>query len=322
MWKTLFTSPKEFVTTPLKMFSEHLDEIEVKIMAANKIDKSKIMLPETLQVIKEHRNLYLAGEITFEVAAIVAPIPKFGASNKIRTLVAKVTERLGLAKKAEEVTRFPHPYIRPSKEVTRELEKAVEREVGKLEGRSVVAIEERGKEGRLVKSVSEGREEFYPRVQQPISSKGYRVHSEVKGKGPQHMRKPDFVAEKNNEVIIGETKSPKEPPTSSSWRTIQQKDSEEFRKVREDVVRREKIGEVSPEVGGHEIIIRGQIKDYAQNMGKTWDCPVNTAGKKIRGAYAAPTEQASNVEQALRNCGKTFEKIDEGNGVVVYIFDL
>lgn len=113
---TLFTSQNELITVPTKIISEHLDEIEVKIMAANKIDRHRIMLAETLQVIKEHRNLYLAGEIGFEVAAMAEPIAKVGAPNKIKALVAKVLGKFGLAEKGRiEDIRFSYPNIKSPK---------------------------------------------------------------------------------------------------------------------------------------------------------------------------------------------------------------
>ena len=87
--------------------------------------------------------------------------------------------------------------------------------------------------------------------------------------------------------------------------------------------RREQSGQLNSEVGGHEIIIRGQIPDYVSKIGKTYDLPSATSGKKIMGGYTIPSEQAANVEIALENCDKkNCRKIDGGNGVVTYIFDL
>jgi hypothetical protein len=41
------------------------------------------------------------------------------------------------------------------------------------------------------------------------------------------------------------------------------------------------------------------------------------------GGYTAPASEAKNIEDALKNCGKNeFEKIDNGNGSVTYIFPL
>lgn len=171
-----------------------------------------------------------------------------------------------------------------------------------------------------------GKREFYPKGEEALKSKGYRYYDgdeAIKGKGRAHRRKPDYVAEKDNKVVIGETKSPDEPPTSSSWRHRQPNDSEGMVNVRADVAAREKAGKLDPEVGGHEIIIRGQIPDYAKNMGKTYDMPVDAARKKIMGGYTIDASQANNVEQALKNCGrKNYKKIDTGNGSITYIFDI
>ena len=171
-----------------------------------------------------------------------------------------------------------------------------------------------------------GKKEFYPKAEGALKSKGYKYFDGdkgIKGKGRAHRRKPDYVAEKDNKIIIGETKSPNESPASSSWRHRQPNDSEEMARVRGEVAAREKAGKLDRAVGGHEIIIRGQIPDYAKNMGKTYNMPVDKAGKRIMGGYSIPSRQANNVEQALRNCGKnTFEKIDIGNGSVTYIFPL
>jgi len=41
------------------------------------------------------------------------------------------------------------------------------------------------------------------------------------------------------------------------------------------------------------------------------------------GGYTVDASQAKNVEQALKNCGKkNYEKIDNGNGSITYIFDI
>ena len=96
---------------------------------------------------------------------------------------------------------------------------------------------------------------------------------DIKGKGRRHANKPDYIAVKDGAIIIGEIKSPSEPPTSGSWRTIQPADSEVFKAVRTEVSAREKAGEISKEVGGHEIIIRGQIPDYIMKINDTYELP-------------------------------------------------
>ena len=110
----------------------------------------------------------------------------------------------------------------------------------------------------------EGKEEFYKKAEEALKSKGYQYYGEkdIVGIRSGHSSKPDYIAVKDGIVIIGEIKSPKEGPKSAMWRQIQRGDSEEFKAVRLDVARREEAGELSREVGGHEIIIRGQIPDY------------------------------------------------------------
>ena len=182
------------------------------------------------------------------------------------------------------------------------------------------------KKGAIGHPAKIGKKEFYPKGEEALRSKGYRYldgDKAIKGKGRAHRRKPDYIAEKDNKVVIGETKSPDEPPTSSSWRHRQPNDSQEMANVRADVAASEKAGKLDPEVGGHEIIIRGQIPDYAKNIGKTYDMPVDAAGKKIMGGYTVDASQGKNVEQALKNCGKkSYEKIDNGNGSITYVFKL
>jgi hypothetical protein len=171
-----------------------------------------------------------------------------------------------------------------------------------------------------------GKASFYPKAEKALESRGFEYFdgdNGIKGKSAAHRSRPDYVAIKDDDCVIGEIKSPDEPPTSGSWRQIQPNDSNDFAKVRENVKRREKSGQLDPEVGGHEIIIRGQIPDYVAKIGKTYDLPANASERKLRGGYTVPSAQAANVEDALENCGKkNCWKIDTGNGSVTYIFDL
>jgi hypothetical protein len=170
-----------------------------------------------------------------------------------------------------------------------------------------------------------GKNIFYPKAEEALKSEGYQYfdgEKDIKGKSAAHRSRPDYVSVKNNDCVIGEIKSPDEPPTSGSWRQVQPNDSSNFSKVREDVKQREKSGQLNPEIGGHEIIIRGQIPDYVSKIGKTYDLPANASDKKVRGGYTVPSEQAMNVETALANCGKQIcDKIDSGNGLVTFVFE-
>ena len=80
---------------------------------------------------------------------------------------------------------------------------------------------------------------------------------------------------------------------------------------------------LDPQVGGHGIVIRGQIPDYVSNIGITYDLPVTAQSAIVKGGYTVPSQQARNVEAALSNCGKIkYQILNSGNGMVTYIFEL
>lgn len=171
----------------------------------------------------------------------------------------------------------------------------------------------------------EGKKEFYKKVEEALKSKGYVYYDgdrDIPGKGRQHANKPDYIAVKDNKVYIGEIKSPAEGPKSGSWRQIQNSDTEEFAAVRLDVAKREKAGLLLPEIGGHEIIICGQIADYVRKIGINFDLPESVSpNMEIRRAYSMPESEEQNVAKALENCKKiVYEKIDLGNGSITYLF--
>lgn len=171
----------------------------------------------------------------------------------------------------------------------------------------------------------DGKKEFYKKVEEGLTSKGYQYFDgdrDIPGKGRQHANKPDFIAVKGNKVYIGEIKSPAEGPRSGSWRQRQNSDTEEFAAVREDVARRERAGLLSPEIGGHEIIIRGQIADYVRKIGVNFDLPSPLPKNMvIMTVYSFPEAEEGNVKKALSNCGKKVQEvIDMGNGSVTYCF--
>ena len=145
------------------------------------------------------------------------------------------------------------------------------------------------------------KEEFYPLVKSLLIDKGYRYYQEekIQGKG-RGRRKPDFVAVKEKYFLVGEIKSPSEPPTSPSWRSIQSFDTANMRRVREMVRKAEKEGKLPPEVGGHAIIMLGQIQEYILLMGERWIPPEEIRGKEILGAYAFPVEWFPQVEEAAK----------------------
>lgn len=171
----------------------------------------------------------------------------------------------------------------------------------------------------------EGKKEFYRKVEEALKSDGYEYYDgdrDIPGKGRQHANKPDYIAIKGNKVYIGEIKSPAESPKLSSWRQIQNSDTDGFKKVRMEVSQREKAGLVPPEIGGHEIIICGQIADYVRKIGINFDLPESASPKmEIRMAYSAPKSEEQNVAKAMDNCGKkVHNKIDTGNGSITYLF--
>ncbi len=168
------------------------------------------------------------------------------------------------------------------------------------------------------------KHDFYPLVAECFKSNGYTYYDgdkDIRGKGRSHACKPDYIATKGNTIIIGEIKSPNEPPISSSWRQIQNSDTEDFKKVRLEVANREKAGEVSREVGGHEIIIRGQISDYIAKIYITYNLPPSVpVNGYIKCGYSVPTSETTNVELAVKNCNiDSFKKLDISNGSTTYI---
>jgi hypothetical protein len=170
------------------------------------------------------------------------------------------------------------------------------------------------------------KEEFYQKVKESFNASGYDYYDgdeDIKGKTRQHRRKPDYIAVKGDQIIIGEIKSPLESPTSGSWRKIQPNDSPAFAKVRQDILDLEEAGMLDPNVGGHGIIIRGQIPDYVSNISITYDLPAAVPGAKVKGGYTVPSEQSRNVEAALSNCGKIkYQVLNNNNGLITYIFEL
>ena len=174
---------------------------------------------------------------------------------------------------------------------------------------------------------SEGKKEFYLKAKEALELMGFEYYDgdrDIRGKGRSHASKPDYIAIKDNVIVIGEIKSPKEGPTSGSWRQVQRSDTEEFKKVRSDVAELEKVGKIPKEVGGHDIIIRGQIPDYVSKLNKTYELPSNALKNGIlKGGYTIPTNEMANAEAAFKICMETgYEKIDIGNGSTTYIFSL
>ena len=163
---------------------------------------------------------------------------------------------------------------------------------------------------------------FYGLVKQELESKGYEVCDKIKGKGRQHAKKPDYIAIKDNNLIIGEIKSPAEPPTTESWRQIQNSDTERFAKIREKVKKFEDLKKIEPNVGGHIIIILGQLPDYKDCICSTYDIPLNYGNCNILYGYSIPIEQAENVRKAFEICKINVTNKVTGDYSVTFIYNI
>jgi hypothetical protein len=174
---------------------------------------------------------------------------------------------------------------------------------------------------------AEGKAAFYSKADQSMTTAGFRYFDgdrDIRGKGRSHASKPDYIAARNGELIIGEIKSPLESPKSGSWRTPQKSDTEPFSKIRLEVAGREQAGEVSKEIGGHLIIIRGQIPDYVRKLGVTYDVPAECSQPEtIKCGYTVPEHEKGNVIEGLRLSNiDAYEVINDGNGSVTFIYQL
>jgi len=71
--------------------------------------------------------------------------------------------------------------------------------------------------------MTEGKEEFYKKAEEALKRSGYQYYGEkyIVGIGSSHSSKPDYIAVKDDIVVIGEIKSPREGPKSAIWRQIQ-----------------------------------------------------------------------------------------------------
>lgn len=172
-----------------------------------------------------------------------------------------------------------------------------------------------------------GKASFYHKAGESLASAGYRYFDgdrDIRGKTRSHASKPDYIAASNGTLVIGEIKSPSESPKSGSWRTPQKSDTWQFTEVRLEVSRREQKGEVQKDVGGHEIIIRGQIPDYVRKLGITYDIPSGLAGhSSVKCGYTVPDHEKINVIEALRISRiDAFEVVNNGNGSITFIYEL
>jgi hypothetical protein len=76
-------------------------------------------------------------------------------------------------------------------------------------------------------------------------------------------------------------------------------------------------------MGGHIIIIKGQIQEYVDNIGKTFCLPENSQGQfNLKGGYTVPVSQKVNVKRALTYLKMSYTVIDIGNDSITFIIDL
>ena len=171
-----------------------------------------------------------------------------------------------------------------------------------------------------------GKKAFYQKAGESLTLAGFTYFDgdrDIQGKTRSHASKPDYIAARNGSLIIGEIKSPAESPKSGSWRTPQKSDTWQFTEVRLEVARREQNGEVPRDIGGHEIIIRGQIPDYVRKLGVTYDIPSGlTNHSSVQCGYTVPEHEKINVLEAMRLSQiDTFEVINNGNGSITFIYE-
>jgi len=129
----------------------------------------------------------------------------------------------------------------------------------------------------------------------------------ITGVGTGHQRKPDYLGYSPTDLALGEWKSSFEPPTTSSWRSVRQSDPEAFTQIRQQVAGREQNG-LSKDIGGHIIIIEGQLADYATQIGSSYRLP--WSANHIKFAYTIPLEQKDNVLAAFNEIESRLNKTD------------
>lgn len=144
----------------------------------------------------------------------------------------------------------------------------------------------------------------------------------ITGIGTGNQRKPDYLGYSATDLALGEWKSSFEPPTTSSWRTVRGSDPEAFTRIREQVAGWEQNG-LSKDLGGHIIIIEGQLADYATQIGISYELPWTATHMKF--AYTVPLEQKDNVLNAFNEIEARLNKkydfeLFEGIVTITFIF--
>ncbi|HRR40635.1 MAG TPA: hypothetical protein P5244_05305 [Syntrophales bacterium] len=342
-----FRDPSSIVASTLGALNSHMDETEQEIARQNNLKTEKIMLPETVAVIKHQRNIEFGGAVGFQAvdlyagyrgASLVKYLPYFKNTEKAVRLnkfikhapdsgTNKLVRETGKEAEAQiakgEVKQITDLQDVQNSAISREritlnqnsLEKhPVMNKVDDGQPRSQTHPQERNTApGQKDIKTPKGKEEFYPKAQEDLKSAGINTIPEegLKKVGSHWKSRPDCVGYRENQLIVSEIKSGMEPPTSSSWRKAQKSDTTQFTAVRKQVKALEDAGEVSKEVGGWMIIAKGQVEDYARKMGRTWDVPNPSMkkGKKLYGSLSVPPDQKENVLTAFAELKKR-KKLD------------
>jgi len=142
----------------------------------------------------------------------------------------------------------------------------------------------------------------------------------ITGIGTGHQRKPDYLGYSPTDLALGEWKSSFEPPVTSSWRTVRESDPEAFTQMRQQVASWEQNG-LSKDIGGHIIIIAGQLADYATQIGVSYELPWSATHTKF--AYTVPLEQKANVLAAFNETETRLNKkyeFESFEGIVTITF--
>lgn len=215
--------PMIIITEPINDAKKYLDDVEKNIAKKNNIDLDRIVLAETTSALKHERNILVAGEKGTEMG--IAIIPFIGGIGKTTGVVKAL-----IAAKATKAVAT----------VTSKATKVVK--ITKVEKKLANKTAQRAKKASENKKIEtvEGKQAFYPKARSELENNGYSYSDNVKGKGKQHARKPDFIAENKNEIVCGEIKSSDELKVTSSWRNSPTNDA--FPAVRKEIRKRvEKI---------------------------------------------------------------------------------
>jgi len=178
------------------------------------------------------------------------------------------------------------------------------------------------KRDRSIINSMDSKKDFYKKVMDDLQKQGYQIESKIKGKSRSHAKKPDYLAIYDNNIIIGEIKSPKEGPETPSWRQVQKSDSNQLLAVREKVKQLEQVDRNCKKVVGHVIVILGQLPEYKDCINKTFELPLKCQNLNILFGYSVPKDQEENVECAFKLCKiKILNKVMGCNNVT-FIYDV